>query len=379
MRILYVIDSMAKDGAETQLLKILGRLGREEFEVFVVLSRYAGERYHQLTSLPIVKDVILLDAKKPSSILSLLEKAVRLRGIIQALQPEVVHSWLWYSNLLCGVVHWSSCSRQMSLVVSQRGDYQARYGRLRLWITEKTMYNRADVILTNSDRIRRNLDECYPEKRILAIQNIINLPSSSAFNDLRNKAGENQQQIVSIGRLDPEKGHEYLIQALCLLHADFNLPNTTVRILGEGLFRHALCHLAALHHVSDYVKFSGFCHDIFPALASAEVFVLSSLHESSPNALIEAMGVGLPCIASDVGGIRDLIEDEQTGLLVPSANPEALASAIHRVLTDRDFAEHLGKGARSKIRHMFDNERSIQQLEAVYRECPHGGTSMNTS
>ena len=101
-------------------------------------------------------------------------------------------------------------------------------------------------------------------------------------------------------------------------------------------------------------------------LSTAHLFVLPSLHESSPNALIEAMGVGLPCIASGVGGVLDLIKDQENGLLIPPRSSEALAEAINCLLTNWELAAYLGKNARRRIEEMFDNDRSIQQLEEVY-------------
>ena len=103
-------------------------------------------------------------------------------------------------------------------------------------------------------------------------------------------------------------------------------------------------------------------------LLTADVFVLPSLHESSPNALIEAMGIGMPCVASDVGGIVDLIEDEKNGLRVPPEDPEALASALNRVLTDSDFTTVLGQNARTTILQKFDSTESMRRLEAIYQQ-----------
>ena len=102
-------------------------------------------------------------------------------------------------------------------------------------------------------------------------------------------------------------------------------------------------------------------------LFTADVFVLPSLHESSPNALIEAMGIGMPCIASDVGGIVDLIEAEKNGIRVPPQDPEALATALHRMLTDANFASALGRNARATIQEKFNNTESLRKLEEIYQ------------
>lgn len=379
-RILYVIDSMGKGGAETQLLKTLARLPLDRFEAFIVLSRESGASYEQLAALPIVQETIVLhDTSRFNSqaqrgrfpILSLVQKAFRLAGIIKSVQPAIIHSWLWYSNLLCGIVRQFSLTPSggkpsCPLIVSQRGDYYARYGRTRLWLTEKIIYRHADVLLTNSDRIQDNLRHRYSDKRILAIRNFLELP------DLPPQSPSDTPplwHIVSVGRLTAEKGHQYLIEALHLLNTKYNRQNFTATILGDGALQTDLAQLANRYHLSDQIQMPGFCDDIFSMLSTAHLFVLPSLHESSPNALIEAMAVGLPCIASSVGGVLDLIDHQENGLLIPPQASGALAEAINDLLTNQELAVYLGRNARRKIEEMFNNDRSIQQLQAVYQDC----------
>lgn len=379
-RILYVIDSMGRGGAETQLLKTLARLPQDRFEAFVVLTRKPGMFYEKLAALPVVQEVIgLYDASRLASqsyqarfrILSLARKAFRLAEIIESVTPAIIHSWLWYSNLLCGLVRqfsltpsWGSGS--CPLIVSQRGDYYARYSRSRLWLTEKIIYRHADVLLTNSDSIGENLRHRYPDKRILAIRNLLDLPDIA----LRSPSDAPPLwHIVSVGRLTPEKGHQYLIEALHLLNTRFNRKNFTATILGDGALQAELVESVNHYDLADRIQLPGFYDDIFPVLSAAHLFVLPSLHESSPNALIEAMGVGLPCIASSVGGVLDLIDDKKNGLLVQPQSSEVLAEAIDSLLTNQELAVYLGRNARRKIEEMFDSDRSIQQLEAVYQDC----------
>ena len=378
-RILYVIDSMGRGGAETQLLKTLARLPADKLEAFIVLSRESGASYDQLAALPIVQEIIVLhDTSRFNSqahqgrfpILSLMQQAFRLAGIIKSVKPAIIHSWLWYSNLLCGLIRQfslttSGVASACRLIVSQRGDYYARYGRTRLWLTEKLIYRHADALLTNSDRIRDNLQHRYPDKRIIAIRNLLDLPNLSPQSPSDSPP---VWHIVSVGRLTTEKGHQHLIEALHLLNTKFNRQNFTATIFGDGTLKSDLEQLVNRYHLSDRVKMPGFCDDIFSMLSTAHLFVLPSLHESSPNALIEAMGVGLPCIASSVGGVLDLVDHQENGLLIPPRASGALAEAINSLLTDRELAARLGKNARLRIEEMFDSNRSIQQLEAVYQD-----------
>ncbi len=361
LRILYVIDSMTKDGAESQLLKTLTQFAPNQYEVSVVLSRAEGERFNELAVLPCVRDVTTLAGE--SKRIRIIEKAFTLGGIVKAVRPDIVHSWLWYSNFLCGVSRRLGLWRKIPFIASQRGDYHARYSKFRLWLTEKLIYNTADCLLTNSEQIQRHLHQLYPDKKIFSIPNLLELPTEEWTHKQRDAAEE--KLIVSVGRFAPEKGHRYLIEALSLLNRKDVRWRCT--FLGEGELESELRALTAKHNLSDKVMFPGFCKDVFSALLKADVFVLPSLHEGSPNALIEAMGIGMPCIASDVGGIRDLLENEKNGIRVPAQDSRTLADALHRMLTEPKFARELGKNARATIQEKFNTVESIRRLEEIYQ------------
>lgn len=361
MRILYVIDSMTKDGAESQLLKTLTRFTPDQYDVSVVLSRAEGERFNELAALPCVRDVTTLTSGNKR--IKLIEKAFTLTGIVKAVQPDIVHSWLWYSNFLCGVSRRFGLWRKIPFIASQRGDYHARYTKFRLWLTEKFIYSPADRLLTNSEQIQRHLQQLYPEKQIFSIPNLLELPAEEWAQKQRNAT--DHKLIVCVGRFAQEKGHRYLIEALSLLNQKEIKWQCT--FLGEGELESELRALTAKHNLSDKVMFPGFCEDVFSELLKADVFVLPSLHEGSPNALIEAMGIGMPCIASDVGGIRDLLENEKNGIRVPSQDSVALAEALHRMLTEPEFAKELGQNARTTIQQKFNSTESIRKLEEIYR------------
>ena len=362
MRILYVIDSMTKDGAESQLLKTLEQLPPEGYEVSVVLSRAEGERVAELTALPCVREVTTLIARGKRR--HLLEKAFAIAGVVRAIKPDIVHSWLWYSNFLCGLSRKCGFWRRVPFVASQRGDYHARYSKFRLWLTEKVIYNTADVLLTNSEPIQRYLCQRYPDKKIHSIPNLLELPTKVWTQPQTPETEE--KLIVSVGRFAPEKGHRYLIKALNLLKQQHVAWRCT--FLGEGELETELRALVAEYGLSEQVAFPGFCEDVFSVLLTADVFVLPSLHESSPNALIEAMGIGMPCIASELAGITNLFEDEASGVRIPPKDPTALAAALHRVLTAPDFAKELGKNARTTIQQKFNSAESMRKLEDIYAQ-----------
>lgn len=150
--------------------------------------------------------------------------------------------------------------------------------------------------------------------------------------------------IVTAGRLTEVKNHALLIEAFSKIANEF--IDYKLIIYGEGSLRHSLETEAHELGIGNRVSFPGFA-EWGKESYDASLFVLSSDLEGMPNALMEAMALGMPCVSTDCegGGAAFLIENEKSGLLVPKGNVEALASAMRRMLTDRQFAEQCGKNA----------------------------------
>jgi glycosyltransferase involved in cell wall biosynthesis len=107
-------------------------------------------------------------------------------------------------------------------------------------------------------------------------------------------------------------------------------------------------------------------------MSLADVFVLPSLWEGLPLVLIEAGSLGRPMVATDIGGTREIVTDGETGLLVPPADPAALAAAVHRLLADPVLAARLGENARRTIPPLFTLERMVREYEGIYSSLARG-------
>jgi glycosyltransferase involved in cell wall biosynthesis len=177
--------------------------------------------------------------------------------------------------------------------------------------------------------------------------------------------------LVQVGRLSLEKGHVDLIAALGLLR---DLPWRMV-IVGEGHERQRIAAAAVASGVADRVHLVGHQDEVRPYLAAADMFVMPSHSEGSPNAMLEAMAAGLPIVACAVGGIPELVEDEKTALLGPPRDVASLATCLRRVLTDFDLARKLGEAARAAAMKL-DYEHYREAMLGLYRrvvEAPAGG------
>jgi glycogen(starch) synthase len=182
-------------------------------------------------------------------------------------------------------------------------------------------------------------------------------------------SGVGRPRVLFVGRLAPQKGVDTLVAAAGLLKD----PCAQVLLVGDGPERKALERETERLGVGDRLHFVGFVtHDRLPAaMAHADVLVLPSLYEELGTVLLEAMQAGLPIVASETGGIPDVIEDGVNGLLVPPGDPEALARGIDRILSDGDLARRLSEGAQERGKD-YDWEVLAERVLRVYQGLTAG-------
>ena len=170
-----------------------------------------------------------------------------------------------------------------------------------------------------------------------------------------------------MGRLHPEKGYEYLFPALKQVRAHAGRP---VRLLvaGTGPFEPAYRDLVRALGVDDMVSFLGFRRDIADLMAAADVLVLASVAEAFGLALTEALYLGTPIVATRAGGIPEIVRDGTDGLLVPPADPAALAGAILALVRDDGLRRQLAGRGRDRMIDRFGFELMVRQYEQVYEE-----------
>ena len=168
--------------------------------------------------------------------------------------------------------------------------------------------------------------------------------------------------IISVGRLAPPKDLETLIEALA------NLETGNAIIVGDGPDRRRLDKLALDRGLGGRVRFLGERDDVPQLLRSADVFVLSSRKEGLPLSIMEAMMTGLPVVASRVGGVPELVEDEDTGFLVSPGDPQSLRDALAALLMDEGLRQRLGHRGRERAQREFTLDRMCAATIAIYEQ-----------
>jgi glycosyltransferase involved in cell wall biosynthesis len=171
--------------------------------------------------------------------------------------------------------------------------------------------------------------------------------------------------VGSIGRLSAQKGHRFLLDAARAVFAA--VPDASLVLAGDGDQEGALRAQAAALGIASRVVFAGHRTDVPALLEAFDVFCISSTYEGTPLTLFEAMAAGKPIVSTAVDGCREVIEDGRTGLLVPPRDPEALAGALLRVLSDRSLRASLAEGAR-RDSSRYDIQECVEQMQALYDE-----------
>jgi len=233
------------------------------------------------------------------------------------------------------------------------------YNRVDRWALR-----RASAVVTPCSAFAADLASAGVDgSRVTIVHNAVRPPSPmDAAAARRALCLESEHVVVAIGRLSREKGHDVLIDACAALPPPLR-ARTALVIAGDGPERPRLARLAAARGVR--LRLDGYRDDVRPWYAAADVFVLPSRSEGSPNVLLEALAAGCPIVATRVGGVSEIAEDGVSASLVPADQPRALASAIERVLTTPALAARLAEGARHAAARFTPGSR-IEALQAVY-------------
>ncbi len=217
---------------------------------------------------------------------------------------------------------------------------------------------RAIVCVCEEERRLALAHAIAPPERLLVIPNGVGeIPDG-----LRADPGASPVRVVCVARFEPPKDHAVLLRAAARLRdLDWELE-----LVGDGPLESASRALAGSLGIAGKVRFSGYCQDVATALSRAQVFVLSSRSEALPRSVLEAMRAGLPVVATDVGGLREIVDHGVNGMLTPLGSEEALGAALAGLIGDAGVRLRLGASARFTYEARFRLEPMIERTAAAY-------------
>lgn len=352
-KILFHINSLGKGGAERVLTVLAGYFAQDGYRVSIVTLWRAENEYEVPAG---VKRVNLGDEKVSGGRLALaVRRFTGLRGLIKKENPDIVISFCMKANFRSV---FSMLGMRIPLLVSVRSDPQIDYAPhkfLTKWMERKAagcVFQTKDAQAFFGERLRKKsriiwnpIDEKYlPENR------------ESAKGALAGGGADRQERgggagdicIITVGRITFEKNQLMLLKAFDRIKDKF--PSARVRVYGEGIGGDAWKEMDAYirqNGIAHRVEFMGSSSSLEKEIVNAALFVLPSNYEGMSNALMEAMVMGLPVIATDCpcGGCATLIKEGISGFLVPTGDDEALAEAMERVLSDETLARKLAENA----------------------------------
>ena len=226
--------------------------------------------------------------------------------------------------------------------------------------TQRAAYSFAHRIVANSQAGADRLAlERVPVRKITVVPNGLDI---APYGPRAPRA--TLRKVVMVANLRREKGHDVLIDAAAEVLRRY--PDTSFEIVGAGPLRDTIVARTETKRVAHAFAFLGHRADVVARLEAADIFVLPSRSEAFPNVVLEAMAARLPIVASGVGGILELVDDGRTGLLVPAADPHALAARICELMADPARAAALGESARSDAQARYSFDRMVAGFERVY-------------
>ena len=248
-------------------------------------------------------------------------------------------------------------------------------GDLKLRLYEKLesiVMKRAGKVVGVSEKIVSQLRGLnIPDDRLIVIPNGISFRQFRLRHDVVSSRDEfnippDHLIIGSLGRLIEVKGYVYLIESARQIVSKF--PDVSFIIAGEGPLRDALCRLVDEYQLGSNFKLIGYTKNKIRLLQLFDIFVLPSLSEGTPMALLEAMATGLPCLVTDVGGNRNVIENGVDGILIPPGETNLLTNMLLKLLNNKSLRDRLSAGARKKIEMGYSAETMRDRYFNIYNE-----------
>lgn len=281
-----------------------------------------------------------------------------LRGILIRLNVPLVVSMGTELNVVT-LVAAKGLGRRV--VISERGD--ATSMRLNwLWgrLTAR-LYGRADLVTANSRALVQHMSGFVPAAKLAFVPNPAWVERGRGSD--RDDDNPTKPMLLSVGRLVPDKAPDVLLEAFALCAPEF--PECRLALVGEGVLETPLRAQAERLGIAGKIDWCGLVRDLLPHYNAAQVFVLPSRIEGMPNALLEAMGCGVPVIVSDgTPGLLEVVEHDVTGLVVPVNDAAALAAALRLMLSDATLRRRLGMAGRERVLE-YELSRSIATWEAA--------------
>ena len=333
MKILFCITAMEKGGAERVVSTITNSMiEKNEISIVCLADKEIAYKLDERIKIKTLDE----KEKRVNKLTKNYKRYVSMKNYIKEYNPDIIISFLPVPSFIAILAN----KRKVPIIVADRNDPKEEYASKIYNMLMKLLYKKANGFVFQTKEQKEYFSEVIQKKSTI----ILNPVKEEFLKTTGEKEKENV--IVSVARLEEQKNYEMLINAFSKVnkkHDEYKL-----KILGDGILREKLEQQIKSLNLEDDVLLYGICDNVKEELEKSKIFVLSSNYEGMPNALIEAMVLGMPVVSTDCpcGGPRELIQDNINGILVKVNDEKALAEKIIYLIENNEFADGLGKNAK---------------------------------
>jgi len=369
IRVLQLTTDSKIAGAEVLLLLFAQGYDRNKFDVHFCTLAPRGD-FHLALQERGVKG-FSLDVR---NLCSLPAALMKLRKIIRRKKIDIVHTHLHHASFL-GMLAARTNRVPIPLLTRHYTAYFYAQGNTFHSYLDKISSRLAVKIISVSEAVKSSLmqAEGLDGNKIVTIYNGIDPARfDSVKENLKRKlltelrVNDRYPVLGHIATLHPCKGHIYLFKALISIRKVY--PNVLLLVVGDGLMRKELRTYVAEGGLSENIVFTGHRREIPEILSLIDIAVQPSIDEALGISILEAMAAGKPVVATRLGGIPEIVNQGETGLLIQPKNPMALSKAILKLATDRKLAQRMGRAGRLRVAKRFGIQNMIKKTEALYEQ-----------
>ena len=356
-KIVFYLGSLAKGGAERVAVNLATYFDSIGYEVTIV-TKLKGEDEYLIpdTVKRVIADIIGEEITK-SRIKNLRNRVKKLRNIFEEIAPNVVVSFIGKNNFMAIR---AAKRKKIPVVVSVRSAPSREYKSKSMSLLVNPMFKKAAGVVLQTQEAKDYFKPAVQKKAVI-------LPNSLNPNFIKPLyEGERRKHIVTVGRLDDNKNQILLIRAFEKAAEAF--PEWELYLYGDGPSRKKWEEYAQGTSCTERIHFMGMADEIYTKIDADSIFVLPSIMEGMPNALIEAMALGLACVSTDCpcGGPKDLLKDNENGLLVPVNDADAMAEALKKLMDDETLRKNYGQKAYAYTKQL--NPAVVNKMWQEYLE-----------
>jgi glycosyltransferase involved in cell wall biosynthesis len=389
VRVLRVITRLNVGGPAIQAITLSDRLTSRGFDTLLVhgqLGAGEGDMRYLLPSSVAVRALPAL--RRPLAPAYDAIALAQLLDLMRDFRPDIVHTHMAKAGTLARSAaaiynRTAGRGRRARVVHTYHGHVLEGYfsaGKTRLFLgIERALARLTDRIIAISPRIKTELLDAYRIGRreqyrvvplgfdldgLAAIDEAARLTSRAAL-----ALPDGSAVVTTVGRLTAIKNQRLFLDAAKRIAVDH--PGAVFLIVGDGELRGELEAEAAALGIAARVRFLGWRRDLETIYGATDVFLLTSRNEGTPVALIEALAAGCAGVSTDVGGVADVLESDQVGLLAPDGDAAALAAHVVALLNDRERRRRLGAAGRALVVARYGLDRLVGDVDALYRELLH--------